>query len=79
MTNQTEVQIVRVPLRIENRRNQALAFDITDRPTTVKTTAMGADAGLIPPLSELTTYLADDEVIVFGDNTIKIEKVKEKE
>jgi len=40
---------------------------------------MGADAGLIPPLSELTTYLADDEVIVFGDNTVKIEKVKKKE
>lgn len=40
---------------------------------------MGSQAGFIPPLSTMVTYLADDEIIILGDNTIKIEKVKSKE
>ncbi len=56
----------------------AIPFTITDRPVEVKTSSLGAVSGMVPPLSALSFYLQEGEVIVLQrEGGIAIEKGEE--
>ncbi len=62
-------------LTIRNQQGQPVPFNITDRPTEVKTTSIGAPTNVIPPMSTLSFNLFEDEVIVLAhDGSIAVLK-----
>lgn len=62
-------------LTIRNQQGQPVPFNITDRPTEVKTTSIGAPSGFIPPMSTLSFNFFEGEVIVLShDGTILVLK-----
>ena len=62
-------------LKIRNQQGQPVPFNITDRPTEVKTTSLGSPPNSIPPLSALTFHIQEGEVIVLShDGTLVVLK-----
>ena len=51
-------------ITIRNERIQPVPFNITDRPTEVKTTSLSASPDTVPPLSTLSFHIVEGEVIV---------------
>lgn len=64
----------RIPFKIRNKAGRSFKVRITDRRTEVKTTSLGAAADELPPLSVLTTFFGDDDVLVLTTDGIAIEK-----
>lgn len=63
---------------IRNDRIQPVPFTITDRPVEVKTSSLSAAPGTVPPLSTLSFYLQEGDVIVLQpEGGITVEKGKE--
>lgn len=60
-------------LTIRNQQGQPVPFNITDRPTEVKTTSIGSPPNVIPPMSALSFTIQEGEVIVLAhDGTIVV-------
>ena len=65
-------------IKIRNERIQSVIYQITDRSVEVKTTSRGDPADSIPPMSELTYYAREGDVIILTpEGGIKIEKEQE--
>lgn len=61
-------------MKIQNDGTRAIPFNITDRPTEVKTTSLGAPPDTLPAMSTMTFPMQEGEMIVFdqdGGFTIK--------
>lgn len=69
----------RINLKIRNKSGRSFRMSIVDRPAKVKTTSLGAAADELPPLSLLTTFIGDDDVLVLLADGIGIEKDAEGE
>ena len=62
---------------IKNDRLQPMMYSITDRPVEIKTTSIGSPPDTIPPMSIMTVYLRENDVITLtqeGGITIKQEE-----
>ena len=55
-------------LKIRNQQGQSVPFNITDRPTEVKTTSIGAPPNVLPPMSTLSFNLFEGEIIVLASD-----------
>ena len=65
-------------IKIRNERIQSVPYLITDRPVEVKTTSLSDPADSIPPMSEMTYYAREGDVLVLtAEGGIKIEKEQE--
>lgn len=64
----------RIPFRLKNNSTRSLHVDIKDRPVEVQTTSLGAAPDQLPPMSTLSTFLGDDDILVFTADGIAIEK-----
>ncbi len=53
-------------LTIRNQQGQPVPFNITDRPTEVKTTSIGAPPNTIPPMSALSFTIQEGEDIMLA-------------
>ena len=63
---------------IRNDRIQPVPYNITDRPTEVKTSSLSAAPNTLPALSTLSFHLFEGDVIVLQqDGGITVEKGKE--
>ena len=67
----------RIPLRIRNDSSRALMIEMPDRPIEIKTTSLGAGANQLPPMSLLTGFIGDDDILVITPDGIKIVKEEE--
>ena len=54
-----------VKLTIRNDRGQPMPYAITDRPVEVTTTSLGAAPDMIPPMSTMTVYVREEDVLTF--------------
>ena len=62
-------------LTIKNQQGQPVMFNITDRPTEVKTSSIGSPPNCIPPMSALSFTIQKGEIIVFAhDGSIVVLK-----
>ena len=50
-------------VKIKNDRLQPMLYSITDRPVEIQTTSLGAAPDTIPPMSIMTVYLRENDVI----------------
>ena len=50
-------------VKIKNDRLQPMLYSITDRPVEIQTTSLGASPDTIPPMSIMTVYLRENDVI----------------
>ncbi len=50
-------------VKIQNDRGQPVSYMITDRPVEIQTTSLGAAPDMIPPMSTMTVYLREGDVI----------------
>ncbi len=66
--------VQRIKFRIKNNSTRPYLISITDRPFEIKTTSLGAGADQLPPMSELSTYFGDDDVLVLTPEGIGIKK-----
>ena len=66
--------VQRIKFRIRNDGNRSYLISITDRPVEITTTSLSADADQLPPMSELSTYFGDDDVLVLTPEGIGIKK-----
>lgn len=66
--------IQRISFTFRNSSTRSLLMSIKDRPVEVTTTSLGASGDTLPPMSELSTYLGDDDVLVLTADGIGIEK-----
>lgn len=64
----------RIKFRVRNEGSRSYLISITDRPVEVTTTSLSAGADQLPPMSELSTYLGDDDVFVLTPEGIGIKK-----
>ena len=55
-------------LTIRNQQGQPVPFNITDRPTEVKTTSIGSPPNVIPAMSALTFHIQEGEIIVLAND-----------
>ena len=55
-------------LTIRNQQGQPVPFNITDRPTEVKTTSIGSPPNVIPAMSTLTFHIQEGEIIVLAND-----------
>lgn len=53
---------------IRNERGQLVPFNITDRPSELKTTSVGSPPNFIPPMSTLSFALQEGEIIVLSND-----------
>ena len=67
-------------VKIKNDRLQPMMYSVTDRPVEIKTTSIGSAPDTIPPMSTMTIYLRENDVITLtqeGGITIKQEEEEE--
>lgn len=69
----------RINFRLRNNSARPFMMSITDRPTEITTTSMNAAGDSLPAMSELSTYLGDDDILVISETSISIEKRKEED
>lgn len=69
--------VQKMQIQVRNESAQPIRVAIIDRPIEIVTTSLAAAADQLPPMSLLTTYLADDEVIVLTAGGMAIQKRSE--